>query len=156
MLKRLVDVLEVVALVAAAIAVVMLFVAQGDDGEQEVAAGGADLGAEVYAASCAGCHGADGGGGAGPQLSDGAVVDAFPDEADQVAVVTDGRGGMPAFGERLSAEEIAAVVAYTRTDLAGASAGDEPETTTTTEAPTTTSTTAPPPDTYAPPTTAYP
>jgi mono/diheme cytochrome c family protein len=153
-LKRVVDGLEVVALVAAAIAVVMLFVAQGDD-EQEVAAGGDDLGAQVYADRCAGCHGADGGGGAGPPLADGAVVEAFPDEADQIVVVTDGRGGMPAFGDQLSTEEIAAVVTYTRTALAGAAAG-EVETTTTTEPPTTTTTEAPPPETYAPPTTAYP
>ena len=42
----------------------------------------------------------------------------FPDPQDQIAVVTHGRGGMPAFGERLSPEEIAAVVDYTRTVLA--------------------------------------
>ena len=42
----------------------------------------------------------------------------YPDPADQIAVVTNGRGGMPAFGDRLSAEEIAAVVEYTRTVLA--------------------------------------
>ena len=43
----------------------------------------------------------------------------YPDPADQIAVVTNGRGGMPAFGEKLSEEEIAAVVEYTRTVLAG-------------------------------------
>lgn len=79
-----------------------------------VAAGGAD-GAAIFADNCASCHGADAGGGIGPKLSDGAVVAAFPDEADQVTFVTDGAGGMPSFGDRLSAEEITAVVAYTRT-----------------------------------------
>ena len=43
----------------------------------------------------------------------------YPDPADQVAVVTNGRGGMPAFGDKLTEEEIAAVVEYTRTVLAG-------------------------------------
>ena len=120
MLKKAVDVLEVVALVAAAVTVVMLFVGGTDDDPAPAASGGeSDLGAEVYASSCAGCHGSDGGGGVGPQLADGAVVEAFPDPADEVAVVTDGRGGMPAFGDRLSAEEIDAVVEFTRTTLAG-------------------------------------
>jgi mono/diheme cytochrome c family protein len=45
-------------------------------------------------------------------------VAVYPDAADEIAVVTNGRGGMPAFSERLSAEEIAAVVDYTRTVLA--------------------------------------
>lgn len=42
------------------------------------------------------------------------MVAAFPDEADQVQVVAEGRGGMPSFGDRLSPEEIDAVVEYTR------------------------------------------
>jgi mono/diheme cytochrome c family protein len=47
----------------------------------------------------------------------GAVVEAFPDAADQVVVITEGRNGMPAFGERLTDEEIQAVTDYTRDDL---------------------------------------
>ena len=65
--------------------------------------------------NCAGCHGADGGGNNGPPLNNGLVVANFPDPADQVAVVTNGRGPMPSFGDRLSPEEIEAVVEYTRT-----------------------------------------
>ena len=146
MLKKLVNVLEVAALVAAGFTVVMLFV--GGGGEQVATGDTADAeGAALFSASCAGCHGADGGGGVGPQLSDGAVVEAFPDEAGEIAVVTDGRGGMPSFGDRLSAEEIAAVVAFTRTTLAGEAAGGsqgtDAEQTTTTAEPTTT-TEAPP------------
>jgi len=82
-----------------------------------VAAAGVD-GAAVFGQSCAGCHGGDGSGGIGPRLAGGRVVADFPDPQEQIAVVTNGRGGMPAFGERLSAEEIAAVVEYTRTVLA--------------------------------------
>ena len=81
------------------------------------AAGGVD-GAVIFGQRCAGCHGGDGSGGIGPRLAAGRVVTVFPDPQDQIAVVTDGRGGMPAFGERLSPEEIAAVVDYTRTVLA--------------------------------------
>ncbi len=81
------------------------------------AAGGVD-GAALYGDNCAGCHGGDGSGGIGPRLA-GTVVAKFPDPADQIAVVTNGRGGMPAFGDRLSDEEIAAIVDYTRTVLSG-------------------------------------
>ena len=62
------------------------------------------------------CHGSQGEGGVGPVLA-GQVVTRFPDAADQIAVVTNGRGGMPAFGNDLTDEEIAQVVEYTRTDL---------------------------------------
>ncbi len=114
MFKRIVNGLEILTLLAVVVFVVMLFANEPGTG------GGAgsssdDPGAQVYAARCAGCHGSDGGGGVGPQLSDGKVVDAFPNAAGEVAVVTDGRGRMPAFGDRLSSEEIDQVVAYTRT-----------------------------------------
>lgn len=138
MLKKIVNGLEVVALLAAGFTVVMLFAGGSGADEEEVASGPADLGAEVFASSCASCHGADGGGGVGPQLSDGAVIAAFPDAADEIVVVTEGRGGMPAFGGDLSAEEIAAVVEFTRTTLAGEAAGGEPPAETTTSAPPTT------------------
>jgi mono/diheme cytochrome c family protein len=75
------------------------------------------LGRQVFEDNCARCHGGSGGGGAGPKLSDGEVVDAYPDAADQVAVVREGRDTMPSFGERLSAEEIDAVVRFTREAL---------------------------------------
>jgi mono/diheme cytochrome c family protein len=81
------------------------------------AAGGVD-GAALFGQRCAGCHGGDGSGGIGPRLAAGRVVANYPDPQDQIAVVTNGRGGMPAFAERLSPEEIAAVVDYTRTVLA--------------------------------------
>jgi mono/diheme cytochrome c family protein len=84
--------------------------------EAVAAAGGVD-GAAIFGRSCAGCHGGDGSGGIGPRLAGGRVVADFPDPQDQIAVVTNGRGGMPAFGERLGPEEIAAVVEYTRTVL---------------------------------------
>ena len=80
------------------------------------AAGGVD-GAAIFGQRCAGCHGGDGSGGIGPRLAAGRVLAVFPDAQEQIAVVANGRGGMPAFAERLTAEEIAAVVEYTRTVL---------------------------------------
>jgi mono/diheme cytochrome c family protein len=38
----------------------------------------------------------------------------FPVLADQVVVVTDGRGSMPGFGGQYDPEELKAVVRYTR------------------------------------------
>ncbi len=77
------------------------------------------LGQSVFEANCAVCHGQNGEGGVGPQLGGGAAVANFPDPADQIAVVTDGRNAMPAWGSSLSEEEIAAVVAYEREGLSG-------------------------------------
>ncbi|MFV0526399.1 MAG: c-type cytochrome [Acidimicrobiales bacterium] len=72
------------------------------------------LGQEIYQANCASCHGSEGQGGIGWKLNDGQALERYPDPADEAAVVADGRSGMPAFGAKLSAEEIDAVVAYTR------------------------------------------
>ena len=98
-------------------------------------------GAELYAANCASCHGSNGGGGVGPQLSDDEVLLTFPGEegfAAQVAFVAEGSGplsgeiygdpdrpggpkvatgGMPAFGDSLTEEEIALIVLHERSTL---------------------------------------
>jgi len=73
----------------------------------------------VWARSCSSCHAPDGSGGRGPSLR--AMVERFPDFVDQMAVVTEGRRGMPAFGGRYSDGEILAVVRYTREVLGTAS-----------------------------------
>jgi mono/diheme cytochrome c family protein len=114
MFKRIVNTVEVLALLATVVFVIMLFANQSDDGGGGAGAAGSGPGAELYAANCARCHGSDGGGGIGPQLSDGQVADEFPDVADEIDVVTDGEGSMPAFGDRLSPTEIDDVVEYTR------------------------------------------
>lgn len=66
-------------------------------------------GAAIYAARCAVCHGADGSGGAGPDLR--GVVDAHGVEA-VTEVITNGRGAMPAWRGVLTPAEIAAVVDF--------------------------------------------
>jgi mono/diheme cytochrome c family protein len=115
--KKLVNVVEIVALVAAGAFVLALFVNEPDSGGG--GGGAVSPGQAVYEASCASCHGADGGGGIGPQLSDGQVVESYPDVADEVAVVTDGKNGMPGFEGDLSETEIDEVVEYTRSGLGG-------------------------------------
>jgi mono/diheme cytochrome c family protein len=93
-------------------------------------------GAAIFTERCASCHGATGGGGVGPQLSDGLVIETFAEPADQaewVALGSEGflaegvygdagkpvGGGMPAFGGTLTPEELTAVIAHERVTLSG-------------------------------------
>ena len=76
-------------------------------------------GRSIYVEICQACHMADarGGGGAGmgiPALADN------PNMADKklvIGVLVNGRGGMPWFTDMLSAEQIAAVLTYVRSDF---------------------------------------
>lgn len=118
MFTKIVDVTQVVVLVITGIFVVAMFAVGQDDGGgggDEAAETGPASGEEIFTGNCASCHGADGGGGVGPAVAGGAVVEAYPEIEDEIAVITDGRGGMPAFGGPLSPEEIRAVAEYTRT-----------------------------------------
>ncbi len=104
-----------------------------------------DLGAEIYAARCASCHGGGGGGGVGRPLADGEVVKTFPDIESMLEFVHVGTEGigvgqpygdpnreggphlggsyngnlMPAFAEVLTEEELLAVVRHERETLSG-------------------------------------
>jgi cytochrome c6 len=117
MFKRVVNVVQVIVLVGLVIWAFGLFLNEpGPTYVPPAAAGsGGAAGAAIFAANCARCHGRDAGGGIGPQLSHGKVVAAFPNVDDQVAFVTKGQDGMPAFGGQLSAADIRKVVDYTRT-----------------------------------------
>jgi mono/diheme cytochrome c family protein len=94
---------------------------------------------EVLYAKCAACHGANGGGGAGPAFA--SVRETWTDYRDHMAWVRlgssgwpadvygdpskpIGAGGMPAFGD-LSDEELAAVVLYERSAFGGLAEGDQ-------------------------------
>ena len=74
--------------------------------EQQAEAG------KLYAQHCAACHGSDGGGGIGPSLKD----DKYRYGRDLAAVsesIEKGRpGGMPGFGNQLSAAQIEALANY--------------------------------------------
>ena len=106
--------------------------------EPDAAEGPLTLGGEIYAVSCAGCHGSGGGGGVGPALTGGAVIDTFPSPADQVTWVALGStgyqdagldsygelnqpivGGMPGQLGILEASEIMDVILHERTEYGG-------------------------------------
>ncbi len=73
-------------------------------------------GAAIYSTYCATCHGKQGQGFVGPALTDMALK--YPNVADEVSIVTNGKGQMPAWVGRLTAKQIATVVDYTRTEFA--------------------------------------
>ena len=112
-------------------------------------AGAADpleIGAELYAANCASCHGAAGGGGVGRQLADGETVLTFPLLEEQFAFVRQGTvdgepygaesrpggqriggsfGNMPGNWPNLTDAELYAIMRHEREGLAGEELGDE-------------------------------
>ena len=73
-------------------------------------------GAEIYANNCARCHGSDGRANTAKGKQVGAVDltsdEWTPNEARDTRIVTKGRGSMPAFKNRLTADEITSVVRY--------------------------------------------
>jgi len=71
----------------------------------------------VYLMHCVGCHGADGAGVVGPDIRSGALQGKYSSAEAVEAVVREGLGEMPEFGSKLTAPEIAAVVAYARAGL---------------------------------------
>jgi len=72
------------------------------------------LGRDVYGGSCKRCHGADGGGGSGPNLTSSDFDEDFADLIDVVDLISDGRKRMPAFSSSLTEEQITAVARYVR------------------------------------------
>lgn len=66
--------------------------------------------ATTGAIACAGCHGLQGQGGAGPKLSGDEKL--IKDPVYIHTIVEKGKGGMPAFGDKLSDREIYAVANY--------------------------------------------
>ena len=111
MFTKVLRTLELVAVVAFAVMVLLLFTRQP---ATKAASGGPANGAQVFAANCASCHGATGQGGVGPQLSGGRAKVLYRDAAAEVAFVKRGAGVMPAFEGRLTDAQIAAVVEFTR------------------------------------------
>ena len=90
-------------------------------GEADLVAAAADpakraLGRTVFTTNCAACHGADGGGVIGPNLTDEYWIHG-PGPLDVLAVVQNGvlDKGMPAWSAVLKPEQVEAVVAYVTT-----------------------------------------
>ena len=70
-------------------------------------------GAELYAANCSSCHGSSLEGGAGPKL--GAGSDASEEIDSRItALIHDGKGTMPPFGETLTDDQIQLIVEFLR------------------------------------------
>jgi quinohemoprotein ethanol dehydrogenase len=94
--------------------------AEAEEGGEEAAAAGApnaEAGEEVFAENCSVCHGATGhGGNGGPDLT---TMPKAKEQAGAEEQVTNGGGGMPAFGGTLSEEEISNVAAYVVEDIVG-------------------------------------
>ncbi|WP_195210578.1 c-type cytochrome [Actinomarinicola tropica] len=89
--------------------------AQDDPPEVPAGADAAlEQGREVWADSCARCHGADGGGGSGVKLSDGRAEELHPEIDTMIDVIAEGRGAMPSFSQSLDPDEIEAVARYVR------------------------------------------
>jgi quinohemoprotein ethanol dehydrogenase len=93
----------------------------GAEGEEEkMEEGGkadAAAGKEVFSEECSVCHGATGhGGNGGPDLR---TMPLAKTQAGAEKQVTNGGGGMPAFGGTLSPEEISDVAAYVAEDIVG-------------------------------------
>jgi mono/diheme cytochrome c family protein len=114
-LDRVVRFVQMATAVATAAFIILLF---ANEPQKPVAVpkSGRDTGQAIFATRCSSCHGADGGGGFGPTLA-GVVTQRYPNVADQIALVTNGRGSMPSFAGSLTPAQITAVVEYTRTNL---------------------------------------
>ncbi|MEP6923163.1 MAG: cytochrome c [Pyrinomonadaceae bacterium] len=73
-------------------------------------------GKELFKNNCARCHGADGTGGKGPNLTTEKKQAKWKDSDEKlIAKIAKGAFGMPAFGDKLKPEEIQAISDYVRT-----------------------------------------
>lgn len=83
------------------------------DNPQEVLA----LGEQLYNSTCTVCHGENGSGGSGPVLNSQQVLTNKSDEQIRNMIISGGQrlnSSMPAFGDRLTAVEIDALVSFVR------------------------------------------
>ena len=70
----------------------------------------------LYVEHCASCHALNGTGSVGPPIGDGIANEKYTRD-EMIEQVRDGQGSMPAFSDRLSESEMAAVVDYVRNNL---------------------------------------
>jgi mono/diheme cytochrome c family protein len=76
-------------------------------------------GASTFKSKCAACHGADGSGstavGKSMKIRDLASADVQKEtNAELTAIITNGKGGMPAYKDKLSGDQIKDVVGFIR------------------------------------------
>ena len=65
--------------------------------------------------NCAGCHGANGGGGMGPPFADGSWIYGSDPENIFASIVRGRPNGMPAFGGRIPDDQVWKLAAYVKT-----------------------------------------
>ncbi len=83
------------------------------DNPQELLA----LGERIYSSTCIACHGENGSGGTGPVLNSQQVLTNKTDEQIRTTIINGGHrpnSSMPAFGDRMTAVEIDALVSFIR------------------------------------------
>ncbi len=68
--------------------------------------GDADAGSAIYASNCSVCHSADGTGSTGPSLLGESL------DGETIAIILNGEDAMPAFGDALSDQDIADLLAW--------------------------------------------
>jgi mono/diheme cytochrome c family protein len=112
-LRSIVNLVQVVAVLAAAAMVVGLLLYRGPAAPP----GDVALGAHVYGTTCVSCHGPAGEGVVGPPLGGGRAREIYPQRRVMLDLVRDGRDGMPSFAGTLTPGEIGAVVDHVRADL---------------------------------------
>ena len=116
MFKRIVDGLQVLVALAAAVTVVLLVTVSPTVAEVDTP--DVSAGAELFASNCSGCHGPEGEGGIGPALADG--LERFEAVEDVARFVSSGvPGRMPGFETRMTPDQVNAVAQFVWSDLAG-------------------------------------
>ena len=114
MFKRIVNVVEVLAVVAAAVFLVLLFTNEPDSGGGGAAAATRHRAPRSSRATAHAVTEATAAAVSVPNSPTGRSRTTSP-RRKKSRVVTNGRSGMPSFGDALTPEEIQQVVAYTRT-----------------------------------------
>lgn len=73
------------------------------------------FGADLFASSCAHCHGGNLGGGVGPALGPGSNAASLTDQ-QIVDVIRIGPGAMASFGDRFTEEQLDSLVVFLRSE----------------------------------------
>jgi mono/diheme cytochrome c family protein len=116
MFKRIVDGLQVVVALAAAVTVVLLVTVSPTVAEVDTP--DVSAGSDMFQANCSGCPGPEGEGGIGPALAGG--LESFEAVEDVARFVSAGvPGRMPGFETRMTPDQVNAVAQFVWTDLAG-------------------------------------
>jgi cytochrome c oxidase subunit 2 len=84
--------------------------------EEQQAANTSPLGEELWEATCAKCHGADGDGGYGPPIAGSDLLD-DPDAVEQL--LREGRGQMPPVGRDWNDDQMEAITTYLEANVGG-------------------------------------